>query len=369
MNDARILCWVLAEPARAAQLSLQQWTSLLTVAHAERLLASLAYRLTGFDSPPGAARVLDRARRSAEVERTQALWEAEMARRALAGIDAPVILLKGTAYVAAGLTAGQGRLIGDLDILVPRDRLDAVEAALLAAGWEWVKADAYDDAYYRQHMHELPPLIHRERDRMIDVHHTILPPTARHGRVDAATLIAAARPLTTRHPSESWDPQESRAPDSQGGPNLRWGDGALKTLAPEDMIIHAVAHLFADGDLSGGLRNLWDIDRLLREFQTQPDFWQRLLDRARHHSLTPQVSRALRLAHHLYETPVDKYLAYEGRKGDIFHTARLLARNGWGQDTRKALRFAFYLRSHWIRMPPLMLARHLWVKWRKGHDA
>jgi len=23
------------------------------------------------------------------------------------------------------------------------------------------------------------------------------------------------------------------------------------------------------------------------------------------------------------------------------------------------------VRSHWLRMPPLMLARHLWTKWRK----
>ena len=89
-----------------------------------------------------------------------------------------VVLLKGTAYVAAGLKAGEGRSIGDLDILVARDDLPQVEAALLAAGWEWVKPDPYDDAYYRDHMHELPPLIHKLRDRMIDVHHTILPRTA-----------------------------------------------------------------------------------------------------------------------------------------------------------------------------------------------
>ena len=31
---------------------------------------------------------------------------------------------------------------------------------------------------------------------------------------------------------------------------------------------------------------------------------------------------------------------------------------------RKLLRFAFYVRSHWIRMPPFKLARHLWTKWR-----
>ena len=47
--------------------------------------------------------------------------------------------------------------------------------------------------------------------------------------------------------------------------------------------------------------------------------------------------------------------------------ARLLARDGWGRETRKLLVFACYLRSHWLRMPPLMLARHLWTKWRKGH--
>ena len=30
------------------------------------------------------------------------------------------------------------------------------------------------------------------------------------------------------------------------------------------------------------------------------------------------------------------------------------------------LRKAFYIRSHLIRMPVPMLARHLWIKWRKG---
>ncbi|MCE3519678.1 nucleotidyltransferase family protein, partial [Escherichia coli] len=108
---------------------------------------------------------------------------------------------------------------------VPRDALDAVEAALIAAGWEWVKPDPYDDSYYRRWMHELPPLIHRDRDRMIDVHHTILPLTAR-PRPDAAALIAQARPL---------------------------GNG-LSVLSPEGMIVHAAAHLLADGDLAGGLR-------------------------------------------------------------------------------------------------------------------
>lgn len=337
MRDARILPWILAQPARAAQLDARGWTALLAIAQAERLLGSLAHRLDGIAVPAAAKRVLDGARRSAETGRTQALWEAEMARRALMPLDIPVVLLKGTAFVAAGMDAGQGRQIGDLDILVPRARIGEVEAALLASGWEWVKPDPYDDAYYRTYMHELPPLIHRDRDRMIDVHHNVLPLTARISP-DADALIAKS---------------------------VEIGNGQ-RVLCPPDMLIHAVAHLFADGDMAGGLRNLWDMDRLIREHDAVENYWKRLHEHSAKHGLTQHLSRALRLCHHLFETPVDAYLAWEGRKGDVFYLGRLLARNGWGQETRTLLRFAFYVRSHWIRMPPLQLAKHLWTKWRKS---
>lgn len=340
MIDARLLARVLADPAYASVLRPDSWTSLLEMARAERLDGALAHRLLGMDIPEVAKDILDQARNNAEVGRTQALWEAEMARRALEPLGIPIILLKGTAFAASGLAAAQGRLIGDLDILVPRERLADAEAALLAAGWQWVKEDSYDQAYYRDHMHELPPLIHATRDRMIDVHHTILPLTAR-PRPDATALIEAS---------------------------IEVGKG-LRTLSPEDMIIHAVAHLLADGDLAGGMRNLWDIDQLVREFADRPGFWERLLDRARLHQLPKSLARALRLSHHLYDTPVHLGVAWKARRADIFYMGRLLARDGWGRETRKLLRFAFYVRSHWLRMPPLMLARHLFAKWRKGHSS
>jgi len=324
---------LLADPSRAAAIDTETWTGILCAARAERLLASLAHRLDGLDLPQSVQAVLDSARADADVGRTEALWEAEMARRALVALDVPVVLLKGTAFVAAGLDAGQGRNIGDLDILVPRDRLDEVEAALLAAGWEWVKPDPYDDDYYRRWMHELPPLIHATRDKIIDVHHTILPLTAR-PTPDAAALIADSVPL----------------------------ENGLHVLSPQDMIVHAAAHLFADGDLAGGLRNLWDIDRLFREFDTD-GFETRLIERARLHYLSAAVSRALRLANDLFATPVSDTRLHAS---DIYFRARLLARDGWGRPTRPLLRLAFYIRSHWLRMPPLMLARHLWIKWRKA---
>lgn len=335
--DARHLTKALSDPSYVGTFTHQSWTALIAMARAERLDGTLAWRLKGMKLPPVVERVLAQARTNAETGRTQALWEAEMARRALLPLGIPVVLLKGCAFVAAGLKAGQGRLIGDLDILVPRARLDEVEAALLAAGWEWVKDDPYDSAYYRDHMHELPPLIHKTRDRMIDVHHTILPLTARI-RPDAEALLDTSVSL----------------------------ENGLRILSPEDMIIHAVAHLFADGDLAGGLRNLWDIDQLLREFCENEGFWARLLERAQRHQLPKSTARALRLSHHLYATPIGAAWAMEARRGDVFYLGRLLARDDWGRESRKLLRFAFYVRSHWIRMPPLKLAQHLWIKWRRG---
>lgn len=127
------------------------------------------------------------------------------------------------------------------------------------------------------------------------------------------------------------------------------------------MVIHSAAHLFADGELDGGLRNLWDIHCLLTEFADEP-FWPALKSRAEHHQLWPATHRAARLANRLYGTEVpNDWIAGQ----DKFYVARLTARDQWGRGTRKFIRLIFYIRSHWLRMPPLMLMRHLWVKWRK----
>ncbi len=333
MRSARLLVQALRAPETLRD---PDWSALIAAARAEQLIGSLAYRLERLPVPPRIAAILEGARLDAAQARTQALWEAEMCRRALAETDIPVVLLKGTAFHAANLDASQGRSVGDLDILVPRARIEEAETALIAAGWERMKAaHGYDDLYYRRWMHELPPLVHGTRDRMIDVHHTILPLTAR-PTPDAGALIADSAAL----------------------------DSGLRVLSPADMIVHAAAHLLADGDLAGGLRNLWDIDRLVRQFAADPPFWPALAGRARRHQLTPAVGRALRLAARLYDTPVDGAVAGRAHLSDRLFEARLLARNGWGQERRKMLRFVFYVRSHWLRMPPLMLARHLWTKAR-----
>lgn len=380
-RDAMLLVDALRDPATTRGLDARGWTELLSMARAEQLIGTLAERLKFESVPSKVAEILAEALINADYQRRSALWEADCARRALAGYGGKIVLLKGTAYVAAGLKAGEGRSIGDLDILVARRDLPQVEAVLLAAGWGWVKPDPYDDAYYREHMHELPPLIHKERDRMIDVHHTILPLTAG-PRPDAAGMLAEASPLPQAGGvgggGERSEPESSPTKARPAATSIRiaeanlavppaCGRGYLNTLSPTDMVCHSAAHLFADGDLAGGLRNLWDIHCLFGEFaDPEFQFFQSLEKRAKQHGLLDAVIRAAILATHLYSTEIPTKRFRMPTLADRLFIRRLTARDGWGRPTRKFIRLLFYIRSHWLRMPPMMLAQHLWVKWRKG---
>lgn len=357
IRDAMLLVQVLRDPPSTRTLDADGWTALITMARAEQLIGTLAHRLANADVPHAVTAILSDARLNAEHQRRTALWEAECARRALADYDGKVVLLKGTAYVAAGLQAGEGRHIGDLDIMVARDDLPQVEARLLEkGGWEWVKEDAYDDAYYRDHMHELPPMIHKERDRMIDVHHTILPLTAG-PTPDAAGMLEESINLPTRD-TVCADRASTCSAITEN----------ICVLSPSDMAIHCATHLIADGDLAGGLRNLWDMHCLLTEFsRADEQFWIALQARAAHHGLWQAVHTAARLAHALYGTDIPHGWNIRGN-ADWHYIRRLTARDGWGRPTRKITRLQFYIRSHWLRMPPIMLVRHLWTKWRKTKD-
>ncbi|SEH18641.1 Uncharacterised nucleotidyltransferase [Sphingopyxis sp. YR583] len=314
----------------------RDWDGVIGVARSEAMLATLAHHLADADLPPTVAALFADQRAAAKVAQTQALWEAEMARRALAPAGIEFVLLKGAAYAAVDMACAAGRQIGDLDILVLAHDIRRAENDLLKAGWEWVKSDPYDDAYYRQHMHELPPMIHKVRDRMIDVHHTILPRTHRI-TPDALALV-------------------SEAVSSRAG---------FAVLNPADMACHCAAHMLADGDLQGGLRNLWDFHSMTRDFAAaDPGYWGKLDARADLHGLRIPVHRAARLARDLYGATLPQGWDLQD-PADVWFRRRLLARDDWGRVTQLLLDQAFYIRSHWLRMPPAMLARHLWTKWRK----
>jgi hypothetical protein len=299
--------------------------------------------------PSRAAGMLTAARYVAAENARMLNWEIGRIHRVLAGLGLPLVLLKGAAYAAAGLPPARGRLASDVDILVPRARLGAVEAALRDAGWEPIKLEPYDQRYYRDWMHELPPLQHAARGSVIDVHHTILPPT---GRVqpDADRL---------------W--REAIATPTEG----------VRVLTPEDMILHSAAHLFQDGDLNFAIRDLVDLVDLLRHFGRDPAFWDRLLQRAALHDLNRTLFYALRYGERLLALDVPDSVARAMAQGappalvlrlmDRLAPRVLLPDHpdepGHGRAGEALL---LYMRSHWLRMPPWMLAAHLsHAAWRR----
>jgi len=330
-------------------LELAQWDLLIRQARYARLLGRLAVLLEERDLleclPQKVRDHLTAARVVARKNETTMRWEVDRVGKMLAPTGVPVILLKGGAYVMAELPPARGRLYSDLDILVPKSQLSLVEQTLLEQGWEPQKLHPYDQRYYRQWMHELPPLIHRQRRTSLDVHHTILPETGRL-HPDPEKLFQAARPLAGEWP---------------------------KVLAPTDMILHSAAHLFQDGELAGGLRDLTDLDDLLRHFGPQEGFWDQLVPRARELDLARPLFYALRYSQRCLESPVPDSVVDALRPTRPSWPVRFLMdalvtramrpghpdKTCWGSVLSTWL---LYVRSHWLRMPPLLLASHLFRK-------
>jgi hypothetical protein len=338
----------LKDPAAAAGLGPEAWETLLRQARVEKLHARIAAMLLDRGLLD---RVVEPVRRRlgayatmSEAHDRGARWEVDRIAAALKGLDTPVVLLKGAAYLMSGLGVARGRLTEDVDILVPKARIGAVEAALVAHGWEPLKVDPYDQKYYRRYMHEIPPLRHARRHATVDVHHTILPETSRL-RPDAAELIRAAIPLP-------------------GAPGIH-------VLRPTDMVLHGSAHLFHDGSLEGGLRDLVDLDDLLRHFARDPSFWTEILPRARRLDLGRPLFYTLRYASRLFGTPVPATALAAAQE----HRPNRLALALMDRLVPAALipsdpdrpsggfeRWLLYVRSHWLRMPPHLLASHLATK-------
>lgn len=279
-------------------------------------------------------------------------YEIKWLLRAVEGIDVPLVLLKGGAYIQAHLPAAGGRLISDIDLMVPESQILAVEKALNNAGWRGGHKDEYDERYYREWMHEIPPLSHIDRGSTLDVHHTIIPPTA-NPNTDASKLFAGAR-------------------------ELRPG---LLVLAPVDMVIHSATHLFHEGDFHHGFRDVLDLDRLLCDFaETEPGFWDALVPRAIELDLQKSLFYGLRYAHKIFATPIPTEVlaaSYEALPVkalvplmDVLFM-RSLAPDHFSCARRfdGVARFCLYVRSHYLRMPMGLLILHLARKgWKRRFD-
>lgn len=351
-GDARLslqdFIGLIQQPQRWAQAPLASWDTAIRLAKRANLIGRLAHDVHQLglleQLPPQVQPHLRSALVLTAHQRQAIAWETRHIGRALGELGVPLVLLKGSAYAMADLQAARGRLFGDVDVLLPQSHLQQAEGALMLHGWAAGHTDPYDDRYYRRWMHELPPMTHRKRGTVIDVHHNILPLTAR-SVPPAALLIGSSQPVA--------------------GTDFRM-------LAPCDAVIHSATHLFHEGELQNGLRDLFDLDALLVEFsQGHALFWSRLTARAQALQLAWPLFLALRYTRAVLGTPVPLEVVQAMNtqavpRGcalkwlDALYLRALRPDHPMCSDGSVDLaRAAIYVRSHYLRMPMVLLAHHL----------
>ena len=347
MGTSNLVVEILRSPTRIASLSLPAWDLLLRQARRADLNARIYWVLREhglLGSVPAKPRIyLDLAWQHAERQRSAVRWELNTLWRSLQNLGIRIILLKGAAYLTANLPSAHGRILSDIDLLVPRDAIDAVETALIQDGWIATHRDAYDQRYYRQWMHEIPPLEHAKRGTVVDIHHAILPLTARI-RPDMDKLRAAAIPLAI--------------------------PGDFAVLAPSDMVLHSAAHLFYDSELGHGLRDLVDLDALLRHYGSEPAFWEDLLSRSHAVGLPRALYYALRYTQCILNTPIPTtIMAQAAASGprtwmrsimdQLYFRALIPHHPSCMTMPARIANLLLFIRGHWLRMPLRLLLPHL----------
>jgi len=345
---------ILRSPERMAHLSLRQWDRVISQARAAGLLGRLEWFARTHEilyRTPSAPRAHLRWHRTlADACARDVVSEVEVL-SALFPDSVPLLLLKGAAYVVAGFRAGNGRFFEDIDVLVPERSLSEVERKLLSSGWRESHLNDYDQRYYREWTHELPPLINPMRGTSVDIHYNILP---RVGRLvpNAKLLIEASIPVADSRPN-------------------------IRTLAPADMVLHSAAHLFQNGEFERGLRDLSDMDLLLRYFSSHDSrFWEKLHERATVLNLERPLFFALALSASTLATPVPREVHRSVARvvrgstkrfvlKELFRAAMTPVHPSCDTSLARISRFILFVRSHWIRMPVTMLLPHLLHKVRE----
>ena len=345
----QLLVQALRDPRSLCDIGNQDWELLLRLVRRVRLLGFLAVELEQaalLDNIP--VRVANHLRSGliqAQKHQQLARWELNRILWALGHDHGPIIVLKGMAYLLAGLPNAAGRGFADLDLLVPAENLQRIESTLLEKGWQHHALSAYDEHYYRAWSHEIPALIHRERETEVDIHHTLTSPIGKL-KLETAPFRAAAIKLPE--------------PD-------------IYILSPQDMTLHCAVNLFQNNELADDMRHLLDLHGILQYFSNdQPLFLDNLIARANQLGLGRPLFYGLYFCHLLLQAPVPDSLM-----------TRLEQRPGWlalkvmqvcvplallplhpDQPCRgaKLARWWLYWRSHWLRMPLHVLLPHLAYK-------
>jgi hypothetical protein len=148
----------------------------------------------------------------------------------------------------------------------------------------------------------------------------------------------------------------------------------FRVLSPADQVLHACAHVFQDSDLSEMLRDVSDIEALVREHGPPAGFGEDLVARARLHGLGRALWYGLDFAADLFGAPVRR----EVREALAFAAPGGMARLAMRQlgersllpgspdrlpsATKGIVQRLLFLRYLLLRFPFWLLVRHAAAK-------
>lgn len=348
MLDALI---ALLNKSNEKTLSETEWRDLILVSRASGVLARVAHCLAEDVRSKLNSKIyrhFEAAKRHETLFHNQVKNEIEVIRKGVLNSKSyKVALLKGAGYVFSQSGASKGRIFSDIDILVQKNNLADFEQSLNLLGWV-SRSDNYDDTYYRQWAHEIPPMIHINRSSVIDVHHNIVPIVS--GRAPNAELL--------------WDETKTI-------------DDGVQVLSTSAMFVHSAIHLFFKEEFYFGFRDLTDLMCLFIEMKNSESDIEKVKTLASKLGFELEVYLALRylklilkvdevddaLQHFVDIQPSKfKLLCY-----DWMYRRVLIPRHSLTMKKFTGLASSLaFLRGHLLKMPLHIFIKHITVKTLNG---
>lgn len=344
-----VLYYIFNEPSQAALLSFEAWEELLRVLRQEMLLGRFACLFLRFSGDIKNAdikkyvvkhlqnSVLLTKRQNESVE-----YEVTQLNKALKNIGSPVIYLKGTAYSLSSNAASLGRTYGDIDVLIDQSALPVAEQELMLHCWFANKMDDYDEKYYREWAHEIPPLSHASRGTILDLHHNLVPPIS--GRAPNISLFMQ---------------------------NLETVNDSF-VFRPAAMVLHSIVHLFVNEDFKHGLRDISDISLLFNAHDTS-DFWQDIIELAQQTNFMVELFLAFRYSQKIFrfkskceeskQINQQQFSRFKLRYWDFMFESALGPKHSLVKNKTDGFAlFCAYIRGHSLKMPVKILVPHIITK-------
>lgn len=334
-------------------ISTAEWRDLVLVARANSLLPRVASILLNnvendFHIPPNVHAHLVASARHEALFHNQVISEIRVVNSRISKtLNRKLIVLKGAGYVVSGSSAATGRIFSDIDLLVLKSDIPKVERALHLFGFVSDTDSEYDQKYYREWAHEIPPLRHFQRGTVLDVHHNIVPLVS--GRAPDIEIFLKSTVKT---------------------------EYGVEVLRPAAMFLHSAIHLFFSEEFTNGFRDLSDLSLLLDEIIYDDVELSYLFSLAENTGFENELFLAFRYLEKIFNKQISAHI-YQCFKQPLptgirlllsdFIFGKVLAANHRLVDVkfRGLAQWLAFVRGHLLKMPFNILVKHTASKlWR-----